>query len=125
MKRAVTVALLALTASTAEARLLNDWGGVLDTSYIDQKVRQRGGGQETRLRIRTTQPRVNLRFQGDLADPRLATYFVNTTLLAEFVHAEGVETDRETVIQDYSLGVTLLPRRTPLSLYAQRITREI
>lgn len=129
-----------MTGPPAWARAL-DLGGAVELSLNANRLSQitpvpTGGERTTETKTSAFQQRYTLRGTGDLVDPRAGTYTASVTFLQEQMDpewfqsaiggrsTEAIATDRRTNVYDYSLGVTLLPRQSPLSLFVQRVTRE-
>ncbi len=60
---------------------------------------------------------------GYLGDPRLGGYDADISYQEDVGKTDGVK-NRDTDTLDYRLSFNLLPRRTPLTFFAQRITRD-
>lgn len=60
---------------------------------------------------------------GYLGDPRLGGYDADISYQEDIGKTDGVK-NRDTDTLDYRLSFNLLPRRTPLTFFAQRITRD-
>ncbi len=67
--------------------------------------------------------RYNLGTFGSLGDARLGGYDANISYQEDIGKTDGVRT-RDTDILDYRIGFNLLPRKTPVTFFAQRITRD-
>lgn len=101
-----------------EARVLN-LGGSADLSYGINRTDQSGHIEETSF----FQQRYNLHNFGDIIDPRLGTFMVSGTFLSQDASSSGQFADQNFKFSDYSLAMNLFPYISPLSFYAQRVTR--
>ncbi|MFQ5455243.1 MAG: hypothetical protein ACE5EA_03430 [Nitrospirota bacterium] len=95
-------------------------GGSIDLSYSKLSTIQNNDKSETT----TFQQRYNLRGFGDIVDPRLGTYSGNISFLEDVIDNSGVSEKNRFKIRDGSLSINLLPRKTPLRLFVQRIKRD-
>ncbi|MGH7274002.1 MAG: hypothetical protein ACREIQ_06090, partial [Nitrospiria bacterium] len=107
-----------LIAGNAEAGPLSLSGGV-DLNY-GQTTLDTSTGHTT---ARNFLHHYSLGALGDLWDPRLGTYNAGISYQENIVKTNGVK-NLDTDTLDYLLSISLLPRKTPLTLFAQRITRE-
>lgn len=60
---------------------------------------------------------------GNLWDPRMGSYDADVAFQDDRGNTDGTRS-RDQDIQDYRFSLNLLPRRTPLNFFAQRITRD-
>jgi hypothetical protein len=111
-------ALFSFISSPAEARLLN-LGGSADLSYGLIRTTQSSHVDETTY----FQQRYNLNNFGDIIDPRIGTFLMSGTFLSQDSSTHGNAPDQNFKFQDYSIAVNLFPYISPLSFYAQRMTR--
>ena len=96
-------------------------GGSVDLSYGINRTSQSGHIEETSF----FQQRYNLHNFGDIIDPRLGTFMVSGTFLSQDASTSGGQfADQNFKFNDYSLALNLFPYISPLSFYAQRVTRE-
>lgn len=110
--------LLFLWVSEAEGRLLN-LGGSADLSYGLIRTEQSGHVDETSF----LQQRYNIHNFGDIIDPRIGTFFINGTFLSQDSKTQGPFENQDFELYDYSLALNLFPYISPLSFYAQQVTR--
>ena len=109
--------------SRAEGRLLN-LGGSADLTYGYIRTRQGSvENQEAVSRTSFLQQRYNLTNYGELLDPRLGTWSFNGTFFSQDTKSKGDLPEQNFNFTDYSLAFNLLPYISPLSFYAQRVTR--
>lgn len=111
---------LVLPSGETAAYLL-DYGGLADLTYSHYVIHQ--NGSETK--VGTLQQRYSLRGLTDLWDPRLGTFAATGTFLDEQVDTQGIVSNQRTDILDYSFFLNLFPRWTPLSLFYQKVSRDI
>jgi hypothetical protein len=116
---AATLLTSLLLSGRGEGAPLN-LGGSLDLSYGKLRSNQEGAVVETSA----FQQRYNVRSFGDLVDPRIGGYTAGFTFMKEDVSSNTSADDRNFKLQDYSLAVNLLPRLSPLSLYAQQVVSD-
>ncbi|HLB03164.1 MAG TPA: hypothetical protein VJM77_08540 [Nitrospiria bacterium] len=110
--------LFSLIAGDAEARPLNLRGSI-DLNYGWTTLETTTAQTTTRSFLH----RYSLGSFGDLWDPRLGTYDADVSYQGDTGKTDGVK-NRDSDTLDYRLGISLLPRKSPLTLFAQRITRE-
>jgi hypothetical protein len=105
-------------AGDAEARFVNLRGGI-NLNYGQTTVDAVIDDTTTRSFLH----RYNMGSFGSLWDPRFGNYDVDVSYQEDIGQTDGTK-NRDTDTIDYRLSVSLLPRRTPLTIFAQRIRRE-
>ncbi|MBI3802392.1 MAG: hypothetical protein HY282_01340 [Nitrospirae bacterium] len=107
----------------AEGRLLN-LGGSADLTYGYMRTTQDSiENQQAVTKSHFFQQRYNLNDYGDILDPRLGTFSINGTFFSQDGHTNGDFADQNFNFTDYSVAMNLFPYISPLSLYAQRVSR--
>ncbi len=123
--RALAAAVLAilLAAEMADARGLN-LHGVADLTYRWSRIDQQVASTDLAPSITTgLQQHYQIGGSGDLLHPNLGSYTLNASLIDDVGRTNGAKS-QDLSVKDYYLSMNLLPRATPLSLYAQRIIQD-
>lgn len=106
-----------IAADTAYAVYL---GGTLDYTTRETRIRQ-----NNTLSTNDSQSfRLSLRNNGAIFHPKIGNYGLHTSLVRENRNFNNVTGDIRYRINDYSVSANLLPKLSPISLYAQKISRE-
>jgi len=109
--------------SRAEGAFFN-LGGSVDLTYGYTRTTQNSvENQEIVSKTSFLQQRYSLSNYGELLDPRLGTWSFNGTYLSQDTKSKGDFPDQNFKFTDYSLAFNLFPYVSPLSFYAQRVTR--
>jgi hypothetical protein len=69
------------------------------------------------------QQRYQLGSNGDLYHPNLGTYIANISLIDDVARVDG-DKQQDLTVKDFYVNVSLLPRVSPLTLYAQRVVQD-
>ena len=115
---AVLILILTLFPGSARAQALNLRGGI-DVTYGQNQLVTESAQTDSWSLLH----RYNLGTSGVIWDPRMGIYNADISFQEDLGKTEGTS-NRDQDILDYRVSVNLLPRRTPLTLLAQRVTRD-
>lgn len=108
-----------LIVGQAQAQQLVNLRGNMEASYGQTLVDTNTG----QTRSPSFLHRYNLGTFGNLGDPRAGSYDADISYQENIGKIDGRRNQDQDVL-DYRLSFNLLPRKTPLTFFAQRITRE-
>lgn len=114
---------LVLSSAAAHARVLN-LHGVLDITSRWSRFDHRTLGVDLTPATTTgLQQRYQLGSTGDIYHPNLGGYTANVSLIDDVGRVNGGKS-QDMSVKDFYFSVNLLPRMTPVSLYAQRVIQD-
>jgi hypothetical protein len=114
---------LALGLSAAHARVLNLHGVAEITSRWSRHDQRTQGVDLTPATTSGLQQHYQIGSTGDVYHPNLGSYTAHVSFIDDVARESGNKS-QDLTVKDFYFGVNLLPRITPVSLYAQRVIQD-